>query len=1079
MQLRIILLFTFLQCSSLFAQISINEFNSKKSFIDQHGDDVDWVEIFNHSNDTINLGNYYLSDKLNNLSKWQFPNTLILPNEIKIICASGKEDFKTPSHWESVILPENNWKYFLGNNPPPENWNQPNFNDQNWNTGIGGFGYGDNDDNTIISSVSSIYLRKEFQIIDLNDISHFLIHADYDDGFIAFLNGQEIMRSNNFNNLSPEFNEFTYSAHEAVLYSGGIPESQFFDNEDISEWLINGTNVFAVQVHNADANSSDMSSNFFFSVGVVSNNFNYQPLPNWIITPEIYTHSNFKLSSQETIVISDSNLNIIDSISIPNDITNQISMGRSPDGTGSWCYFDNPSPNLSNSQNICYGGVTPTPSVNFNSGWYQSPIEITVNSPSNTVTYYTTNGDIPDQNDPVLNSSVLINTNSVLSIRSFDINNQLIPSKTIDRTFIFNETNHNLPVFSIITDENNLWDWNTGIYVMGPNATAEYPFFGSNFWEPWSKKSRMEYFDEFQNKQFEAEFDLEIHGGWSRAQPQKSFRIDTKSRYTGKINYPLIKEKPDLTEYNNFNLRNGGQHNWTDRIQDAFINRLAISSHNDRMGYQPCIVYLNGNYWGLYGIREKIDEHYVEMNHGINSNNVDLLNKDSALAGSSRHFEETFDLIQNTEANDTSFMKLFSGRFDLNNYIDYFIYQTYIQNTDWLGIAWELNNVKLWRPNSLNGKWRYVLYDTDAGFGYFGQSVYENYINYARNPTAPNLHSIIFNKSLQNNDFRCRFTNRYNDLINTTFQQNNFSQKINALKNEIQNAIPDHINRWSDQVTPVDYYEWHNAVNSIVNFNELRINTARSHLNQSLSLEGEKEVSLNVFPIESGNIQINSIEPNSLPWTGIYHGGCPVSITATPADGYIFSHWDKNNLTEDFINHNSLTVNLDGNYQFIANFVTCENAVNLQILESNNLVTPIFSNKEKNLSYQWFANERPISNDSLIYNPSNGVYQLIINFDSCEVKSNLLIVNNENYNLDVFPNPANEQVNIHFVLSLIQDIQISIVNSLGKVVYEEFLNEFVGQYNKKIEFSNFAKDTYFVKLITENSIYIEKIIVFR
>ena len=152
MQSRIILLFTFLQCSSLFAQISINEFNPKKSFIDQNGNDVDWVEIFNHSNDTIDLANYYLSDKPNNLSKWQFPNITILPNEIKIICASGKEDFKTPSHWESIILPENNWNYFLGNNPPPENWNQPNFNSQNWNTGVGGFGYGDNDDNTIISS---------------------------------------------------------------------------------------------------------------------------------------------------------------------------------------------------------------------------------------------------------------------------------------------------------------------------------------------------------------------------------------------------------------------------------------------------------------------------------------------------------------------------------------------------------------------------------------------------------------------------------------------------------------------------------------------------------------------------------------------------------------------------------------------------------------------------------------------------------------------------------------------------------------------------------------------------------------
>ena len=92
--------------------------------------------------------------------------------------------------------------------------------------------------------------------------------------------------------------------------------------------------------------------------------------------------------------------------------------------------------------------------------------------------------------------------------------------------FIINEQNHNLPVFSIITDEDNLWDWNTGIYVMGPNANVNnYPYFGSNFWEPWSKWSRMEFFDANQNKQFETQFDLEIHGGWSRAEPQKSFKL--------------------------------------------------------------------------------------------------------------------------------------------------------------------------------------------------------------------------------------------------------------------------------------------------------------------------------------------------------------------------------------------------------------------------------------------------------------------------------------------------------------------------------------------------------------------------
>ena len=461
----------------------------------------------------------------------------------------------------------------------------------------------------------------------------------------------------------------------------------------------------------------------------------------------------------------------------------------------------------------------------------------------------------------------------------------MLPSAIVDRTYIIDEENHNLPVVSIITDEDNLWDWNSGIYVSGPNATTNYPYFGSNFWQPWSRKSRMEFFDASRVKQFEAVFDLEIHGGWSRAEPQKSFRIDAKSIYTGDIEYALIERKPAITQYNNFNIRNGGQHGASDRIQDAVISRLGENTHIDRMGYQPCIVYLNGAYWGLYGIREKIDEHYVESNHGISSKDIDLLNWDGALAGSADHFAQSYSMIQNTVLSDPNFVDVFSTRFDIDNYIDYFIFQTYIQNMDWLGIAWGLNNIKLWRPDTAGGKWRYVLYDTDAAWGHFGQNIYQNYLALARNPSSPNAHAAIFNRALNNNAFKCRFTNRYDDLINTTFQPNNVNIIVNELKASIQLAIPDHIATWNNQMGPYSYTGWEYDVNDIKLYNSARISTARQHINESLSLQGQKQVSLDALPESSGHVQMNSILP-SLPWSGIYHGGCPVTAKAIPGNGF-------------------------------------------------------------------------------------------------------------------------------------------------------------------------------------------------
>ena len=1073
---KFLLIVNFICFASFFyAQLGINEFNCKRGFTDENGDDVDWIEIYNYSNNPVILSDFYLSDNPNNLDKWQFPAISLGSQELITICASGRENTKFPNHWEALVIPENNWKYWLGTSAPPNDWKLPGFNDQSWDIGQGGIGYGDNDDNTIISTVPSLFLRKEFQVLDLNDITQLLFHADYDDGFIAYLNGVEIMRSYNFNNFYPSYNELTNANHEAVLYNGGIPDHIFFNTEEIQELLVTGSNLLAIQVHNASANSSDMTSNFFLSAGIASTNINYQTLPNWIIPPLIYVHTDYKLSHGETIVISDSNETIIDSVLIPNDITNTISMGRKPDGNGNWCYFKNPSPNAENTQNTCFTGISDAPTTDLPSGWYQSTLQINITSPPNTTTYYTTNGDTPDTDDNIANGSIIINSSSVLSIKSFDNSNQMLPSSTIDRTYIINELNHELPVFSIITDDDNLWNWNTGIYVAGPNAGPNYPYFGSNFWQPWSKKSRMEFFNKSKVKQFEAHFDLEIHGGWSRAEPQKSFRIDTKSIYTGDIDYTLIENKPEITSYNNFNLRNGGQHTWSDRIQDAIISRLAINSHIDRMGYQPCIVYLNGDYWGLYGIREKIDEHYVESNHGIDSKKVDLLNRDSALSGSSSHFAETYYLIQNTSVSDTNFINVLESRFDLNNYMDYFIFQTYIQNMDWLGIAWGLNNVKLWRPDTTGGKWRYVLYDTDAAFGYFGQNIYDNYLNYARYPNVPNEHASIFHRSLLNDEFKCQFTNRYDDLINTTFQSSNFNAITTNLKSQIQSAIPDHIARWGNQVGPGSYSQWSNAINNIMQYNNGRISTARQHLNQTLSLQGEKQVNLDAYPINTGWVKVNSITPN-LPWNGIYHGGCPIHVKAIPNSGYLFSHWysnsqDYNNLTQD-----SIEVDLSSNVFLVANFTTCENSIDVEILAENATISSFISEEITQISYEWFLNENLISTDSIIYNPINGVYQLTIRFDSCEVKSNLLLVDYDSYSIDLFPNPATSELNVQFIVAEQQDISINIYNTIGQVVKQLNYNDFSGQYNETLDVSTLSREVYFIQLVTQNGIYTEKFV---
>ena len=206
-------------------------------------------------------------------------------------------------HWEALVLAENNWKYWVGNSEPPSTWFQSDFDDNSWLTGPGGIGYGDNDDATIIDSAYSVYLRREFNVINTSMISILYLYADYDDAFVAYLNGVEICRANiGTVGIPPEYDASTYEQREAKLYRGGIPES-FLIDENL---LHNGSNTLAVQVHNNSSHSSDLSSLIFLMAAITDNSNNYQPVPSWFTEP--FASSNlpiFIINTHNQTIISE------------------------------------------------------------------------------------------------------------------------------------------------------------------------------------------------------------------------------------------------------------------------------------------------------------------------------------------------------------------------------------------------------------------------------------------------------------------------------------------------------------------------------------------------------------------------------------------------------------------------------------------------------------------------------------------------------------------------------------------------------------------------------------------------------
>jgi hypothetical protein len=1005
------------------AQVLISEVSASKGFLDEMGESTDWIELFNAGASTINLNGYGLSDDANDWNSWVFPDIEIESGQRILVLASGSDRPYRAMNWEFAVSEMDLWQYITPTSNPGSNWTALDFDDSSWEIGNGGFGYGDNDDGTDLGQVTSVYLRKTFWVNDLSTLGYMALSMDYDDGFIAYLNGTEISRSETMEGVLAQFSSLANTDSEALLYSGGIPDAKLWDADDLASMLVPGENVIAIQVHNVSNTSSDLSARPFLGFTNQTNTpLGLSQPPSWWLNIPSWLHTSFQISPGEPIILSAPDGTLIDVAPVNQELRPGLSMGRVQPNTGEeWCIFDTPTPGEDNTGSTCYSGIESPPIFMEPSGWYTQDVDVHVQaaSPMQTIRF-TANGDIPSQSDSEVSGPIALNETGILTARAWGQDGNTLPSRAVDATYCINEDQFGLPVFSLITDSLNLWDWNEGIYVMGPNAGNDYPHFGSNFWEPWSKTSRLQLFDESGTLQSEEVFDLEIHGGWSRAEPQRSFRLDFKGEYSGDLEYSLFDEKPEIVAFNNINLRNGGQHSWATKIQDAAISRMALGTHNLVSAWQPFLVYLNGDFWGLYGAREKLDEHFVADNTGTDVNHVDLMNSWGVLHGSGNAFYEAISLLMAAPTNISGYIDLFEEHFDVENYIDYFVFETYGQNTDWMGIAWGNNNVKICRETPWGGKWKYILYDNDASFGFFGASYWENFIEYARNPGYPSVHSELFNRVLNNEDFRFRFINRYADLVNTTFQPSIFNSVISSMMDEIESAMPAHIERWN---SPESNLQWLNAINNLTSHNANRVGTARTHINESFGLLGQIQCTLDVFPPLAGSIQISTITPDPLPWNGIYFKGCPVRITANGSPGWLFDHWDANDHTAlgemDAMAASNL-IDLQEDDLFRARFVPCPSESTVSLIIDDLGATVTTSQVPYIDSVAWHLDDAWVSN-GLYFEPEfGGFYSATVYFSGCSVTSDalwvgavdLLEIPSTNSEISIRPNPAQSSVEI-------------------------------------------------------------------
>jgi hypothetical protein len=541
------------------------------------------------------------------------------------------------------------------------------------------------------------------------------------------------------------------------------------------------------------------------------------------------------------------------------------------------------------------------------SGFYTISFFVTLASASGAEIRYTLDGAEPDSSDALYTSPIVIRKTCVLRARTVL---RGLPSGPVHtHTYIFPPLS-DLPVIALTTDPKNLWDTDTGIYVLGRSYQLQQPFYGANFWEDWERPVHIEFFAADGTLEFQQEAGIKIFGGWSRARPQKPFALYARNEYgNNSFDGALFPSLP-FRSYKTFILRNSAN-DW-DRtfFCDGLIHSLVQELDLEKQAYRPCAIYLNGVYWGILNMREKINEDYLHQHHpDIDPENIDLLELNgSVLEGDNSHYAKLWSFINTHDLSLAQNYQFVKTLLDVENFITYQAVQIYIDNRDWPG-----NNIKFWRPRDALGRWRWILYDTEWGFGINAYGAgnnangYDyNTLAYATSPTqTPNHHgnppwsTFLLRSLLKNQEFKQGFINRFADLIHYAFRPDRVQARIDSFHNVIADEMPRHYETWrqpvwwsTDRLWWSSFAQWYSYIRILSDFARYRPAYMRAHLLRHFSIKQVCPITVTCEPAQSGYIVLNDfLTVDAFPFDGQYFTDVPIKITARALPGYRFDGW--------------------------------------------------------------------------------------------------------------------------------------------------------------------------------------------
>lgn len=585
----------------------------------------------------------------------------------------------------------------------------------------------------------------------------------------------EFLANNNFDRMDPDFYAFSdwielYNNSNQRIDLSGYGLS---DDKDKESWKIpNGT---FIEPH---------SYKIF-----------------WADKKNTGNHTNFSLGRKgEEVILYNTSGNIIDRIAYEKQ---KADISYSRNSKNLWEYTE-PTFQKANVPGVLTTKRTDKPQFSVSGGFYNDTQHVTISAENGAEIHYTLDGSYPSKDTALYNGQpISITTTSVLKAVAYK--KDLIKSKDVVASYFINPKTATpvLPVVSLSTNPAYFFDDMIGIYVTGTNGRPLKECRASetenhNYAQPWDRPVHIEYFDDTEQraKQFDFNLDIAITGQCSRHNPKKSFSLELDGKYgTKSLKYKLYPSK-DIDKIKDFRLR-AGELGY--KVRDLISVKIIEEAHLniDYEAYRTVQLFLNGAYWGIYNIREKKGLEYLKSNYpDIDTDSVDMIGV-TVKAGDRKDYDALdFFVKNNSLAIEQNYRKVIS-EIDEESFIDYMILEIYSGNDDW-----PFNNFRVWRDHSNpNSKWRWVLEDLDYGF----VAGHINLDNFARARQPGVLTTDLFNALLQNNTFKSKFKNRFNELLNSVFSPEKMLSIIDEVSYERRAYMNFEPADWNIKLLNFDY----------------------------------------------------------------------------------------------------------------------------------------------------------------------------------------------------------------------------------------------------------------------------------